>query len=1057
MKKFLLLSMMCWLSYSVMMANPIDKQMALQIASKIIESKDGQKMAPAKNNLQVDTTLLSVTDFTFIGSKKATYNLGVDLTVKNEGAEFIADIYMFASTTEEKGNALVNAMISVEEGGEQLVRMNFIPPTAGTYNIWVTTDEEGTMVIGQTTVEITVASDPVITFETVNKPAGWSDMTVVNGETQLVSGSSVARNATLNVSAAGGFDYHIEWYVNGKKTSLVGNEIVVEADDDKHIEACYVENYKFIFKGTPYVKYADANGIIYMGPNFYNHKFEKLRAFGYTVASYTGSNGKTYLVDNSTDTKLIVKDTLKADVVMTPNYVLNESDLGDATVTPVWDFDKPDSVALFRNFQGKCCFVKPTWFDSNYIDMNMSCDATNGWIDNVEGMTLGYAEVGAGTKFTLPARYGTVYRMVTKELLSATTIADSTSTSFRKSVDSMGNQVATLFYNESDNDSIQIVVGEDIKLISISASYPGGDNVLTWLPDTTATNTKAELITIEKTGEAGGLLYDMSDLTLNGLNVIASEHRDSCSVQIEVPNEFDENKYLSTSFQIGEGFSFTLKKLFAQMCLEGADKSAKVQMTLTDNQGNKLESKLYEYNNADSVLIDTLANVGKPNDVHLEGTLTLKIYVYGAADGYRLFMPIRASGEICEVLRFPEGYNFTPYKAKSEIDLDGMGLLTVDSYEIIGVDDEKDHVILNAIEEVPMGDVLIIHSDEAGAVHHIPLTRADDAYVRGNNKLWVSDGTVKGGRDIYRFGKEGDLYVFRNSTSDVTLPRGEIYLKYHSALKKDVYYLSEEDVPESISLLTLHEDEDNYDIVEQYKGRTVKKVVLEGYTLYKNHMWNTLCLPFDIIGDAINETPLSGAEIWELDVANNLDYSAPTGYDETEGVVTLNFKPVHSIEPGKPYFLEWKTSTASQIDNPVFENVTLKTSEVAEMKTTSSDGNVQIIGTYAPEMLMGNNPANLYVGSNDKIHIPTEHYVVGAFNAFFLIDLGNGLGKPGSKPLHKIVMNIAEEDCIVRVIEIETPTTYEDGMWYDLQGRKYTNQPTQHGIYIQNGKKILVK
>ena len=175
-------------------------------------------------------------------------------------------------------------------------------------------------------------------------------------------------------------------------------------------------------------------------------------------------------MDNSPDTVLVVIDTLTADVVMTPNYVLNESDLGDATVTPVWDFDKPDSVALFRNFQEKCCFVKPTWFDSNYIDMNMSCDATNGWIENENANTLGYAEVGAGTKFTLPARYGTVYRMVTKEALSATTIADSTSTSFRKSVDSMGNQVATLFYNESDNDSIHIVVGEDIKLISISAS-----------------------------------------------------------------------------------------------------------------------------------------------------------------------------------------------------------------------------------------------------------------------------------------------------------------------------------------------------------------------------------------------------------------------------------------------------------------------------------------------------------------------------------------------------------------------------------------------------------
>ena len=154
---------------------------------------------------------LSVTDFAFNGSKKATYNQSVDLNVKNEGAEFFSHLYMFASTTEEKGNALADAMIYVEGGGEQLVRMNFTPMTEGTYNIWVTTDEAGTKVIGQTTVEIAVASDPVITFETVNKPAGWPDMTVMNGETQLVSGSSVARNSTLIVSAAGGLGYHIEW------------------------------------------------------------------------------------------------------------------------------------------------------------------------------------------------------------------------------------------------------------------------------------------------------------------------------------------------------------------------------------------------------------------------------------------------------------------------------------------------------------------------------------------------------------------------------------------------------------------------------------------------------------------------------------------------------------------------------------------------------------------------------------------------------------------------------------------------------------------------------
>ena len=1015
---------------------------------------DGNSVA-----LSLSAPLLNVS-FSFNGSKKATYTQAVDMSLQNAGSEYIGELHLFASTTEEKGKSQSHSITPIEEGGSQRLRLSFMPQTAGTYNVWLATDMAGKNVIDSTQVEIAEASDPVITFESVNKPAGVEEMIVKMGETVVENGGSVPRGTLLEVKATEPIGYHIDWYVNGAKMPLVnGGSLTFIAQDDSHIEARYIENYKFIFKGTPYVKYADADGVIYMGANFYNHKFEKLRAFGYTVASYTGSNGKTYLVDNSPNTVHIVKDTLTADVVMTPNYVLNESDLGDASVTPVWDFDKPDSVALFRNFQEKCCFVKPTWFDSNYIDMNMSCDASNGWIDNEHAKKLGYAEVGAGTKFTLPARYGTVYRMVTKEALSATTIADSTSTCFRKSVDSMGNQVATLFYNESDNDSIQIVVGEDIKLISISASYPGGDNVLTWLPDTTVNNAnKTDLVTFEKTGEAGGLLYDMSDLTLNGgLQVVASEHRDSCSVQIEVPNDMDVNKYLSASFQIGEGFSFTLKKMFVQMRLEGTDKSARVKMVLADDRGNLLESKLYEYNNADSVLIDTLTNVGKPNDVHLEGKVTMRLYVYGAADCYRLIMPIKASGEICEVLRFPEGYNFTPYKAKSEIDLDGMGLLTVDSYEVIGVDDEKEHVILNAIEEVPMGDVLIIHSDEAGAVHHIPLTRADDAYVRGNNKLWVSDGTVKGGKDIYRFGKEGDLYVFRNSSSDVTLPSSEIYLKYHSSTKKDVYYLSESDVPEQISLLTFHEKEDNRELIEQYRGRTIKKVVLDGHTFFKNHMWNTLCLPFDIIGDAIDNTPLSGAELWELDVTDNQDYGDPTGYDEENGVVTLNFKPVRSIEPGKPYFMEWKTTTASQIDNPVFENVTLKTSDAAEMALTSSDGKVQIVGIYAPEMLTANNAANLYVGDNDMVRIPTEHYEVGAFNAYFLIDLGNGLGKPGPSTLQRIVMNISDMDNTLRVIDITVPTSLKDGVWYDLQGRKYVEKPTQRGIYILNGKKILIK
>ena len=1000
---------------------------------------------------------LEATDFQAIGSKKAKFTQDVSFVLKNKGSEFFNKIYLFASTTEEKGNAQSYCSVTVVEDGSQQVVLNFKPDVAGAWNVWIATDEAGTNVIGSATFDIAEFSNPVVSFTATNKPASVADLEAVIGTTPIESGAAVELRSTLKITAAEAHNYHIEWYLNGKKSDVVGNVFSQTVLDDYQIEARYVENFKFIFEGTPFVKYADANGIIYMGPNFYNHKFDKLRAFGYSVESYTGSNGKNYLVDNAPDTILIVKDTLTADVVMKPNYVLNQCDLGDATVAPVWDFDKPDSVARFDNYQGKCCFTKPTWFDSNYIDLNMSCDANNGWIDNVQGQQNGYADVGAGTKFTLPARYGTIYRVTTKNELSATTIADSTTTSFRKSTDAAGNQVATLYYRESDKDSIQIVVGEDLQLVSISASYPGGDNVLTWLPDTTAT-TKDELVTVEKTGEAGGLLYDLSDLTVNGgLKVVAGEHRDSCSVQIEVPDVKDDSKYLSVTFQMDDGFSFALKRLLTQMVLEGADKSANVEIVLSDEFGTTLASKVSEHRQIDQVFTDSLENVGKPNDVHMEGKITLKIYVYGAADYYRLYMPITCSVEICEVMRFPEGYHYATYKAKSEIDNDGSALLSVDAYELVGVDDENDHVILNPIEEIPMGDVLVIHSDEAGAVHHIPLTRADDAYVRGNNRLWVSDGTVKGGKDIYRFSKEGDEYVFRSSSADVTLPRGEIYLKFHSTTRKEVFYLNEKSVPAPTPELVFQENEDNRALIEQYKGRTIKKVVLDGHKLYKNHMWNTICLPFDIIGENMDATPLQGAEIHELDLTNNGDYAAPTGYDAESGVVTINFKSVHAIEPGKPYLLEWRTTTAIVIDNPEFTNVAIKTSEAAEMAVTSNDGKVQFVGTYAPVMLAGNNISNLYVGTDDKIHIPTEHYEVGAFNGYFLIDLGNGLGVPGSNPLNKILLNIAGGDNVLRVITITVPQHLKDGMWYDLQGRKYVDKPTQRGIYIMNGKKILVK
>ena len=897
----------------------------------------------------------------------------------------------------------------------------------------------------------------VVTFSSTNKPATWAKLKAAVGALPIESGADVDNGAVVVFTADEGIGYHIDWYVNDVlDESTQESQLSLTITADTKVEARYVEHFKYVFKGTPFVKYANAKGEIYVGCNAYFHRGDKARAFGYSLMSFQRSDtNQAELPDNVPyDTLYIKKDTLKADVIMTPNWHLSESDLGDVTATVTWDFTHPDSIGLFRNFQGRCDYPSPTFMESVYTDVNMSIDATNGWIDNEHRLKVRDTQVGAGTRLKVPARYGTLYKMVTRGELSATTIADSTT--YKKSVDAAGNHVATLLYYESDYDSIYIDINEDIELLTISASFPGGDNVLSWEPE--MKTTKNELVTASKTGEAGCLLFNMSDLTLNGgLTVEAGEPRDSLSAKIEVPDAFDENKFLSVTFQTGEGFSFSMKQTFLQLRLEGADKSADVRMTLTDEYGNKLDT-IYHYHQADSVLLDTLCNLGKPNDIAFMGKMQLKVYVYGQADSYRLFMPMTVSGEICEIIRFPEGYNFVPYKAKSEIDKDGTALLTIDCFELVGVDEDEHHVILNAIEEVPMGDFLIVHSDVAGATHHIPLTRADDAYVRGNNKLWMSDGTVRGGSDIYRFSKEnidGDRYIFKNSSSNDILPRGEIYLKYHSASRTDIFYLDKDDMPELIEQLALKATEDNTQIITDYKARTVKQVILEERTFTKNHMWNTLCLPFDIVGDNIENSPLSGAEIWELDVVQKADYAEPTGFNPETGVLTLNFKPARSIEAGKPYIFEWRTTLPSQIVNPVFENMTIKTSEPEERCVTSSDGRVQFAGIYAPTLLLANSFGNLYMGPEDNLLIPLENMSLNAFEAYFRVDVGNGLGMPGPNIIRRAVMNI-DGGIITSIFDLPQDAPANTG-WYTLDGRKLNSRPTAKGIYISNGRKMVVK
>ena len=82
------------------------------------------------------------------------------------------------------------------------------------------------------------------------------------------------------------------------------------------------------------------------------------------------------------------------------------------------------------------------------------------------------------------------------------------------------------------------------------------------------------------------------------------------------------------------------------------------------------------------------------------------------------------------------------------------------------------------------------------------------------------------------------------------------------------------------------------------------------------------------------------------------------------------------------------------------------------------------------------------VESPDNVYIP-------AFRSFFLSKLGSD-----TKMLNVIFGDFDEPTAIDHIQTIDRDGTER---WFDLNGRLLNGKPTQRGIYINNGKKVLIK
>ena len=222
-------------------------------------------------------------------------------------------------------------------------------------------------------------------------------------------------------------------------------------------------------------------------------------------------------------------------------------------------------------------------------------------------------------------------------------------------------------------------------------------------------------------------------------------------------------------------------------------------------------------------------------------------------------------------------------------------------------------------------------------------------------------------------------------------------------------------------------------------------MTLQGRTLYKDGKWNTLCLPFSLSTEQVTEQ-LAPSALMTLSTA---------AFEN--GELTLNFANATTIEAGKPYIIKWTSD--DNIVNPVFTGVTVS-SATANVETDYVD----FIGTTSPTIIYedGTEKHNLYLGEANTLYYPTTtDFQVNAFRAYFQLKNGLTCGTPAAH-VRAFNLNFDDDDNATGIVSAEANSslfTLHSSLseWYTLDGRKLSGKPTQRGIYIHGGKKVVVK
>lgn len=231
------------------------------------------------------------------------------------------------------------------------------------------------------------------------------------------------------------------------------------------------------------------------------------------------------------------------------------------------------------------------------------------------------------------------------------------------------------------------------------------------------------------------------------------------------------------------------------------------------------------------------------------------------------------------------------------------------------------------------------------------------------------------------------------------------------------YYFALDDVVISTADgVTLTDDAAN-SLVTKVADVTVGRTLAAG-------VWNTLCLPFNAGKNTIAQATGNAVD--------GVSLRTFSGFSED----VLTFAAVDTVTAGTPFLVK----LAQAVESPTFPLVELKGNITAETRTVTYNG-ASMIGIFDPTDI---GSSGLFLTASGELKRASgSSTTLKGLRAYFTV--------PAGTTQARLVLD--DGATVIDMVE----TAPADNRWYAPDGRRYNTQPTRRGIYIKDGKKVIIR